>query len=82
MAAPITIERFITELEKMSTQMHGTGMGSGEYDRKLARVIGELRERGVEGDRTEITAALDAAQEKGVITPAVREHLNNRLGLD
>ncbi len=53
----------------------------GDYDTRLARVIQELRERKVDADRPGITAAIDGALKRGVITPGVKEHLEKRLGL-
>lgn len=81
MAAPISTERLVKELEKLRTEMESGELQHSVYDQKLARVVRELRERGLEGDRAEITAALDDCQKRGVIPPAVRDHLNKRLGL-
>lgn len=81
MAAPITVERFVKELEKLKTEMDAGGLASGQYDQRLSRVIQELRERGMDADREAITAALTDALSRGVITPAVHEHLQKRLGL-
>ena len=49
--------------------------------KRLARVIQELRERGLDADRARITAALDDALRRGIITSGGREHLERRLGL-
>jgi hypothetical protein len=53
----------------------------GEYDQRLARMIQELRDRKLDADRAEITAALEEALRRGVITRSVRDHLMKRLGL-
>jgi hypothetical protein len=42
----------------------------------------ELRERGIDGDRADIIAALDAAWQRGTITDSVRAHLQKRFGLE
>ena len=81
MAAPISTERFVKELEKLRTEMESGELQHSEYDQKLARVVRELRERGLEGDRAEINAALDDCQKRGVIPQSVRDHLEKRLGL-
>ena len=81
MASPITVERFVQELEKLRAAMEAGELKHGEYDQRLARVIQELRDRGLEAERADINAALDGALERGVITPSVKEHLENRLGL-
>ncbi len=77
----ITIERFVQELEKLKAEMDAGNLRHSEYDQRLARVISELRERKLDADRSEITAAIDAALERGVITPSVKDHLEKRLGL-
>ncbi len=81
MASAITIERFVKELEKLHEGITGGGYKPGEYDQRLARTLQELRERGIEGDRKDVIAALDSAHERGVITDSVRDHLEKRLGV-
>lgn len=81
MATPVTIERFVKELEKLRTEMDAGNLQHSEYDQRLARVISELRERGLDGDRTKVTAALDDAAKRGVIPPGVKQHLLTKLGL-
>ncbi len=77
----IPIERFVQELEKLKAEMDTGNLRHSEYDQRLARVISELRERKLDADRSEIAAAIDAALERGVITPSVKAHLEKRLGL-
>ncbi len=77
----ITIERFVQELEKLKVEMDAGSLRHSEYDQRLARVISELRQRKLDADRPKITAAIDAALERGVITPSVKDHLEKRLGL-
>lgn len=79
--AAISVERFVYELEKLKQEMDAGRLRSGEYDQRLARVIQELRERGVEANRSEIGAAINHALERGTITPSVKQHLEKRLGL-
>lgn len=81
MAEPITIERFVQELEKLKTEMDAKRLRHGEYDQRLARIIQELRERKLDADRPKISAAIDGALKRGIITPAVKNHLEHRLGL-
>lgn len=81
--APVTLERFLQELDKLQ---HETGAGrhddsSHHYDIRLARILRELRERGLDADRVAATAALADALLKGVITPRIAAHLHTRLGL-
>ena len=78
--APVTLARFVKELEKLKQESDG-GLKPDEYDTRLARVIQELRDRGLDADRAATTAALADAVKRGVITPAVQGHLLRRLGL-
>ena len=81
MTEPVSVQRFVQELEKIKGEMDAGKLRHGEYDQRLARVIGELRERKVDADRPAIQAAIDGALKRGVITPGVKEHLEKRLGL-
>jgi len=82
MASPISIERFVEELEKLHAGMVNGEFRAGEYDQRLAKTIQELRDRGIDGDRAAVTAALDGAHKKGTITDSVRDHLEKRMGLE
>jgi len=79
--AAVSVERLVQELERLKQEMDAGRLKSGEYDQRLARVIQELRERGLDPDRARITAALDDALRRGIITSGGREHLERRLGL-
>jgi hypothetical protein len=77
----ISLENFVQKMEDLHTGMTGGEYKHGEYDQRLARIISELRDRKIDADRPKISAAIDDLQTRGVITPAVREHLIGRLGL-
>ena len=79
--AGISIARFVQELEALKRQVDAGTLKSGDYDQRLARVIQELRERKLDAERPAIVAALDDALARGVITPAVKAHIEKRLGL-
>lgn len=79
--SPISVERFVKELEKLRDDMIAGRLKSSEYDQRLARALQELRDRGLDADRAKMTAAIDDALLRGVITPAVKDHLVKRLGL-
>ena len=81
MTEPISVERFIEELEKLGKEMTSGNLKHGEYDQRLARIVHELRERGIDAERTQITTALEGALGRGIITTSVRQHILNRLGL-
>lgn len=78
---PVTVERLIQELEKLKTEMDAGRLRSGEYDQRLARIVQELRDEGIDADRNRMTAALDDALKRGVITPSGKIHLMKRFGL-
>ena len=82
MADPITVERFVKELEKLKFEMDAGNLASGQYDQRLSRVLQELRERGLEGDRAAVNGALADCLKRGVITNGVHDHLEKRLGLE
>jgi hypothetical protein len=79
---PVTLERFVQELEILKKEMAVGALRHGEYDQRLARIIGELRERKIDADRAQITATLDDLLGRGVITPGVKDHIQKRLGID
>lgn len=81
MTNPITIDRFAEELTKLHADMTSGALKHSEYDQRLSRVIQELRDRGIDADRAAIYAKMDELLQGGVITPAVKSHLENRLGL-
>ncbi len=81
MAKPISLDHLVRKLEELSSEMKAGSLDHGEYDQRLARMINELRERKLEADRQDISATLVDLMSRGVITPAVREHLESRLGL-
>jgi hypothetical protein len=52
MTNPVSMERFVQALEKLKTEMDAGALRHGEYDQRLARAIQELRERGLDADRS------------------------------
>jgi len=77
---PITLQRFMTELEKIKQELADGKLLPENYDSRLARVISELRDRGLDADRATATMALADAVTRGVITREVEAHLQSRLG--
>lgn len=78
---PITIERFVAELEKVKGEVDSGTLQPQNYDSRLARIIQELRERGLDADRAAATVALADAVARGIISSPVHAHIQNRLGL-
>ncbi len=81
MTDPVSVERLVKELEKLKQEMDAGRLKHSEYDQRLARMIRELRDRKVDTDRARITAAIDDALGRGIITQSVKDHLIKRLGL-
>ena len=81
MPEPITVQRLISELEGLKREVDAGGLRSGEYDQRLARLIGELRERRIYADRNQLQGALDDAHNRGIITASAKLHIEKRLGL-
>jgi hypothetical protein len=79
--SPITLQRFVKELDKLKHELDAGTLKSPDYDGRLARIIGELRDRGLDADRAAATAALADAVTRGVLTSPVHSHLLRRLGL-
>ena len=81
MAEPISVPRFVQELERLKQEMDAGRLKHSEYYQRLARVIQELRDRKLDADRPKIGAAIEDALKRGIITPGVKDHLEKRLGL-
>ena len=79
--APITLQRFLAELNKLKQDTEAGTLQPEDYDGRLARVIRDLRERGLDADRAAATAALADAVTGGVISAPVELHIRSRLGL-
>ena len=81
MSTPVSVERFVKTLEQLKTDMDAGSLKHSEYDQRLARAIQELRERGLDADRSAIKTTIDELLQRGIITPGVKQHLEKRLGL-
>lgn len=79
--APVSLERFVQELELLQKEMDAGRLKSSEYDQRLARALRELRDAKLDADRAAVASALADALRRGVITPAVKSHIEQRLGL-
>jgi hypothetical protein len=77
----IKLDHLVRKLEEMHDEMRRGQFRHGEYDQRLARLISELRERKLDAERPEIAETLEGLVERRVITPAVKSHIENRLGL-
>lgn len=78
---PISPERVAEELRRLSEQRTSGDLEPDEYEHRFARMIGELRDRRIDGSRAEIMAALTPLKDSGVVTPADWTRLTRQLGL-
>ncbi len=79
---PVTLQRFVKELDQLKRELDAGTLQAEDYGARLAQIIRRLRERGLDADRADATAALADAVTRGVITPPVEAHIHHRLGLE
>ena len=66
--APITLQRLVKQLDKLKPEADAARLKTRDYARRLARMIRQLRERGLDADRAAATVALAEALQRGAIT--------------
>jgi hypothetical protein len=77
----VTPARVADELRKLSEQRKDGTLKADEYEHRFARMIGELRDRRIDGSRAEILGTLTPLLEQGVVTPEDWRRLTRQLGL-
>jgi hypothetical protein len=78
---PVTPKRVAEELRKLSTQRKEGKLEPDEYEHRFARMIGELRDRRIDGTRAEILATLTPLKDEGVVSLTDWHRLTKQLGL-
>ena len=78
---PVTPKRVAEELRKLSSQRKDGTLEADEYEHRFARMIGELRDRRIDGTRAEILATLTPLKDEGVISLSDWHRLTKQLGL-
>ena len=78
---PITPARVAEELRKLSSQQKDGTLAADEYEHRFARMIGELRDRRIDGSRADILATLTPLKNEGVISAGDWQRLTKQLGL-
>src|SRR6266480_278906 len=76
--ARITLQRLVKELNKLKPEPDAGRLKSHDYARRLARMIQQLRERGLDADRAAATAALAEALERGALTAPMEAPVTTR----
>jgi hypothetical protein len=78
---PISPARAAQELTKLATARKNGEMKESEDAQRFARMVGELRDRGIGGTRAEIMAALEPLRVSGTVSPADWDRFVTQLGL-
>jgi len=78
---PITPERMARELIEISSQRRNGEIDAATYDQIFARMIGELRDRRIDGSRADIMATLNGPVTEGKITAGEFDRVVKQLGL-
>jgi hypothetical protein len=78
---PIKPSRLATELKRLADGRKSGKYDADEYEHRFARMVGELRDRSIDGNRAEILAALTPLKADGTLDPGAWERLTRSLGL-
>src|SRR5881396_2221833 len=78
--APITLQRLVKQLDKLKPEPDAARLKSHDYARRLARMIRQLRERGLDADRAAATAALVEVLKREPSRVPVEANLHHGLG--
>ncbi len=78
---PIAPSRLVQELRKLSEGRKSGEYDADEYEHRFARMVSELRDRRIEGDRAAIMAAIEPLQADGTLDPKMYFRLTKSLGL-
>ncbi|HUR94284.1 MAG TPA: hypothetical protein VMY76_06860 [Gemmatimonadales bacterium] len=78
---PVTPARVADELRKLSSQRASGGLKADEYEHRFSRMISELRDRRIDGNRADILATLTPLLQEGVVTAEDWRRLTRQLGL-
>jgi hypothetical protein len=78
---PVTPARVAEELKKLSSQRKDGRLAPDEYEHRFSRMITELRERRIDGNRADILATLTPLKDQGIVSLADWQRLTKQLGL-
>jgi hypothetical protein len=78
---PIKPSRVATELKRLADGKKSGKYDADEYEHRFARMVGELRDRSIDGSRAEILAALTPLRTDGTLDPVAWNRLTKSLGL-
>jgi hypothetical protein len=78
---PVSPQRVAEELRRLSTRRQNGELDKDEYEHRFSRMVTELRERRIGGNRAEILAVLKPLHDDGTVTPQDWDRLIRQLGL-
>jgi hypothetical protein len=78
---PIKPERLARELREMTTEHNSGQISELQFEQRFARMIGEVRDRRLAGDRAEVLKVLNPLREEGTLTSKEWDRLIRSLGL-
>jgi len=78
---PVTPERVAEELRRLSSRRQNGELDKDEYEHRFSRMVSELRDRRIGGNRAEILAVLKPLHDDGTVTPQDWDRLIRQLGL-
>jgi len=78
---PIAPARVALELQKLSAARKNRELDANEYEHRFARMVSELRDRRIDGNRAEILAVLTPLKDDGTINLTDWDRLVRSLGL-
>ncbi len=78
---PIAPARVALELQKLSAARKNRELDANEYEHRFARMVSELRDRRIDGNRAEILAVLTPLKDDGTINLQDWDRLTRSLGL-
>ena len=78
---PVTPARVAEELKKLSAQRKDGKLQPDEYEHRFSRMISELRERRIDGNRADILGTLMPLKDQGIVSLPDWQRLIKQLGL-
>ena len=78
---PVAPARVAEELKRLSSQRQEGKLAPDEYEHRFSRMITELRERRIDGNRADILATLTPLKDQGIVSATDWQRLTRQLGL-
>lgn len=78
---PITPTRLAEEIRRLSSMRKNGELDRAGFDQRFARMVGELRERRIDGSRDDIAKALAPLRSEDLLRPEEWFRLEKQLGL-